>query len=292
MRAADPERRMECHAYGCVRPDRAPAASGRPRFDKAACGYATAEEVMRRICGRIHADDEAYQHVRVRFLEGLRKAIPSATLEERLRTLREQSEALERRAIAQPSWPSSRYARREWQRSSPTARLSCKDCVGDVVPEFDLGGCWPLWPQFAPDELQFECKRNWTIPPEYGRKQHRDREVPPVFQQPPLPAERLAPPKLESCSTKPKQRCLEIVANFLFCVLFCCVGPKARKERRIDRKLVVFVASFGHDTAKGTFLLLPRMRHEHGSPEKNEVFFIINVSFNNIFFPFSRGSKG
>ena len=85
---------------------------------------------------------------------------------------------------AQPSWPSSRYARREWQRSSPTARLSCKDCVGDVVPEFDLGGCWPLWPQFAPDELQFECKRNWTIPPEYGRKQHRDREVPPVFDAP------------------------------------------------------------------------------------------------------------
>jgi len=33
------------------------------------------------------------------------------------------------------------------------------------VPEFAFGGCWPLWPQFAPDELSFRCRRSWTADP-------------------------------------------------------------------------------------------------------------------------------
>ena len=42
------------------------------------------------------------------------------------------------------------------------ARYSCANCSGDVVPEFDLVGCWPLWPQFAPDELTYTCPVSYT----------------------------------------------------------------------------------------------------------------------------------
>ena len=45
------------------------------------------------------------------------------------------------------------------------ARYSCVNCSGDVVPEKDLVGCWPLWPQFAPDELRYRCERRWTVDP-------------------------------------------------------------------------------------------------------------------------------
>ena len=33
------------------------------------------------------------------------------------------------------------------------------------MPEFDLGGCWPLWPQFGPDEMRYMCTRRWTADP-------------------------------------------------------------------------------------------------------------------------------
>ena len=39
------------------------------------------------------------------------------------------------------------------------ARYSCANCSGDVVPEKDLVGCWPLWAQFGPDELSYRCTR-------------------------------------------------------------------------------------------------------------------------------------
>ena len=45
------------------------------------------------------------------------------------------------------------------------ARFSCVECSGDVVPEKDLLGCWPLWTQFAPDELRYRCNRSWTADP-------------------------------------------------------------------------------------------------------------------------------
>jgi hypothetical protein len=51
-----------------------------------------------------------------------------------------------------------------------------------VVPEFDLGGCWPLWGQFAPDEGKYRCKRTWTTDPAYRDPEHPRRyvEKPPV----------------------------------------------------------------------------------------------------------------
>merc|ERR1719409_2126260 len=55
--------------------------------------------------------------------------------------------------------------RAAWYKPHERARFSCANCSGDVVPEFDLVGCWPLWPQFGPDEMKFTCTRKWTIDP-------------------------------------------------------------------------------------------------------------------------------
>ena len=55
-------------------------------------------------------------------------------------------------------------------------------CTLDQVPEFDLGGCWPLWPQFSPDERKFLCERTWTIDPAYSLgapKRSRVHQPPP-----------------------------------------------------------------------------------------------------------------
>ncbi|EOD10292.1 hypothetical protein EMIHUDRAFT_465297 [Emiliania huxleyi CCMP1516] len=52
-----------------------------------------------------------------------------------------------------------------WYKPHERARYSCVNCSGDVVPEKDLVGCWPLWPQFGPDELEFRCVRRWTSDP-------------------------------------------------------------------------------------------------------------------------------
>ena len=48
------------------------------------------------------------------------------------------------------------------------------------MPEFDLGGCWPLWEQFAPDERRFQCSRTWTTDPAY-----RDPAVRPGYREKP-----------------------------------------------------------------------------------------------------------
>jgi len=52
-----------------------------------------------------------------------------------------------------------------WYLAHERARYSCERCSGDVVPEKDLLGCWPLWTQFAPDELAYSCNRSWTADP-------------------------------------------------------------------------------------------------------------------------------
>ena len=49
-----------------------------------------------------------------------------------------------------------------WYLPHERARFSCKRCSGDVVPEKDLLGCWPLWTQFAPDEAVYRCNRTWS----------------------------------------------------------------------------------------------------------------------------------
>ena len=52
-----------------------------------------------------------------------------------------------------------------WYMAHERARYSCVECSGDVVPEKDLLGCWPLWTQFAPDEMRYRCNRSWTADP-------------------------------------------------------------------------------------------------------------------------------
>ena len=56
-----------------------------------------------------------------------------------------------------------------WYKPHERARYSCVNCSGDVVPEFDLVGCWPLWPQFGPDEMSYRCTRQWSTDPGVNR---------------------------------------------------------------------------------------------------------------------------
>ena len=48
------------------------------------------------------------------------------------------------------------------------------------MPEFDLAGCWPQWPQFGPDELSYRCLRSWTVDPglELGWRHYVDESRP------------------------------------------------------------------------------------------------------------------
>ena len=57
------------------------------------------------------------------------------------------------------------------------ARYSCEKCSGDVVPEKDLLGCWPLWSQFAPDEIVYRCNRTWTADPGLHEPQRYKRKA-------------------------------------------------------------------------------------------------------------------
>ena len=66
-------------------------------------------------------------------------------------------------------WVVDEYA--SWYKPHERARFSCVNCSGDVVPEKDLVGCWPLWGQFGPDELRFRCTRSWTSDPGENRPQ-------------------------------------------------------------------------------------------------------------------------
>ena len=40
-----------------------------------------------------------------------------------------------------------------WYKPHERARLSCVNCSGDVVPEFDLVGCWPYATTCQTDDL-------------------------------------------------------------------------------------------------------------------------------------------
>ena len=106
-----------------------------------------------------------------------RKArLSTAQLGRRLKKLSASNEALSARAVRQE----------RKLRGARSALASCVGCSGDVVPEFDLGGCWPLWEQFAPDERRFQCSRTWTTDPAYRDPAVRPgyREKPPVLHTP------------------------------------------------------------------------------------------------------------
>ena len=180
---------MECRGYGPCEVAGVPPAqrSVDRRYDAAKCEAARPAEVLRRVCGRMAIDEELYGRARRAFEA---KAAASPRLAARVELLREAGRALAARADAQERAPPRKLAqqagvtlRREYVTTSggrvpwrvdetagyyrphERARFSCEGCAGDVVPEFDLIGCWPLWTQFAPDEMRYRCKRSWTTDP-------------------------------------------------------------------------------------------------------------------------------
>lgn len=176
-------RPLECFGYGCT-----VGSSYRGTLDtlREQCNKVGAVELVKRICGRVTIDERVFHSARGRFIAQLRAhagASASAAddglgvrFEARLKALAEGNARLAQRARVQQ--------RIIGVRRSESARDSCVGCSGDVVPEFDLRGCWPLWAQFAPDERRFKCSREWTIDPSYSLGSKSRAHTPPVEKQP------------------------------------------------------------------------------------------------------------
>jgi len=163
-------RRMECSTYGCLLRGAVVSSSNSVPYDHAACEAVSAMQVLERLCGRVSVDERVYLAVRARFKQQLAARLSTAQLGRRLKKLSASNEALSARAVRQE----------RKLRGARSALASCVGCSGDVVPEFDLGGCWPLWEQFAPDERRFQCSRTWTTDPAY-----RDPAVRPGYREKP-----------------------------------------------------------------------------------------------------------
>jgi hypothetical protein len=188
---------MECRGYGpCLIPGLNPLQQKLDTsFEEAPCRATSARSVFSRLCGQMDIDETIYFDARRRFEAQLRDAEPdAAALEQRLGLLRAEGAALETRARRQASVPRQQLEARAgntlqrsyislggegvpWKvdetedryNAAARARYSCVNCSGDVVPEKDLSGCWPLWPQFAPDEMRYRCERRWTLDPALDR---------------------------------------------------------------------------------------------------------------------------
>lgn len=179
---------LECRGYGpCV--IRGALTTDRVAHDDGACRNVTPAALVARLCSRATADERIYQLVRTRFdarlsdvsSVRLKKAsrrlhLASVRLAERAEAQAAESEATLRALARDPlraDYVSKAGKGVPWKVNELTrvynarerARFSCVGCSGDVVPEFDLGGCWPLWTQFAPDEMMFSCRRSWTSDP-------------------------------------------------------------------------------------------------------------------------------
>lgn len=185
---------MDCAGYG---PCEVPGLSevekrGYQWYEEAKCAAVTPQQVLARLCARMATDEPLYNEARRNFDERLRDAGEALAAE--VAELRTAGVELTRRADAQAARPAADLERESgvrlsrsyrqmlgggdrkpvpwvvdefapWYRPNERARYSCANCTGDVVPEFDLGGCWPLWPQFGPDEMRYMCTRRWTADP-------------------------------------------------------------------------------------------------------------------------------
>ena len=149
---------MECWTYGCQVGARYVASGNRETYAPAACHAVGAPQVLARLCGRVAMDERVYRAARARFQALLGARFAPHQLRTRLKRLQAANDELAARA--------ARQARQKLP-GHETAKGSCVGGSGDVVPEFDLGGCWPLWAQFAPDERRFRCTRTWTSDPAY-----------------------------------------------------------------------------------------------------------------------------
>ena len=245
-------------------------------FEQESCGAVTPQAVLQRLCARMETDEPLYQAARWAF--DARVAGAGASLVRRAQLLNQAGAALALQAKAQASldprtlagavgvqlshqyniplpngfiWDVDEFA--SWYKPHERARLSCANCSGDVVPEFDLVGCWPLWAQFGPDELRFRCTRRWSADPGANRPVNDytrpGSKVPlPCWQtcweplQPTAAAQRqtgaLAEAALESA------RAVDGRLAEAHCTAPCPAGvsaePGAMWRRRWDQELVAF----------------------------------------------------
>ncbi len=164
-------------------------------YEPAQCEAVTPQDVLRRLCARMATDEPLYHAARATF--DARVAAAGPPLMRRAKLLNQAGAALAQQSEAQAAldpvalagavgvhlqrpyriasgggapWVVDELA--SWYKPHERARLSCVNCSGDVVPEFDLVGCWPLWTQFGPDELRFRCSRHWSADP--GRNHPQD----------------------------------------------------------------------------------------------------------------------
>ncbi len=187
-----PRGHMECRGYGpCI----VPGVEGRARsvdmkYDAARCAVVGVADVLRRMCEHIAIDETLYLRARAAFDAKLGRAMPASALRSRIDALQEAGRKLSRRADEQKATAVRELERQSgvklqrayvmssgggvpwrvdelggWYLPHERARFSCSNCSGDVVPEKDLIGCWPLWAQFAPDELTYRCSRLWSADP-------------------------------------------------------------------------------------------------------------------------------
>lgn len=188
-----PRGHMECRGYG---PCLVAGVSERERsvdmlYDSAKCEAATPIEVLTRACANMDRDERLYRAARSKFEADARASEPSpGHIAKRVELLRAEGNRLAARADEQRALPSRVLEQRAgiqlqnpyvassgggvpwkvderqgWYLPHERARYSCEKCSGDVVPEKDLIGCWPLWTQFAPDEMAFKCNRTWSADP-------------------------------------------------------------------------------------------------------------------------------
>ena len=185
---------MDCAGYG---PCDVPGVPKREQtqyrwYDADKCAQVTPHQVLTRLCARMETDEPLYNDARAKF--DARMNAGGESLTSRVAKLRAAGVELSRRAEEQAALPIYKLERQSgaklsrsykstsgggdrppapwvvdefqsWYKPHERARFSCANCSGDVVPEFDLVGCWPLWPQFGPDEMKFTCTRKWTIDP-------------------------------------------------------------------------------------------------------------------------------
>jgi len=157
-------------------------------FEPESCGAVTPHAVLQRLCARMETDEPLYQAARLAF--DARVAAAGASLERRAQLLNQAGAALALQSKTQASldprtlagavgvqlshhykiplpngfiWDVDEFA--SWYKPHERARLSCANCSGDVVPAFDLGGCWPLCMQVlttAPPSPQVTWCQNST----------------------------------------------------------------------------------------------------------------------------------
>jgi hypothetical protein len=250
-----PRGHMECRGYGpCLVPGKSESAREVDmRYDEGACLTATPIEVLRRACTHMEMDERTYLSSRRNFERAVAVAAPSAATDARLARLRAEGVKLAERADAQAKTATRtleakagiRLSRRYeassgggvpwvvdefagWYQAHERARYSCVKCSGDVVPEKDLIGCWPLWSQFAPDELAFRCNRTWTADPGlHEPKRFRKGDV-----NAPLPCWRTCWTPMEGGAHSAAAASAGVVQTGPHCTAPCSTTPRPAWEWR------------------------------------------------------------